>query len=167
MKKAIQYTRKLEDAGLSRQLAETHLEIMGDYFESDFVTKPYLDQALLGLENRLDKKIQIQGAELSEKISAQGKELGEKITAQSELLSEKVEVQGKELGERITAQGREIVSLDRKIDDLGHRLGGRIDRLETKIDTRLTSMENRMVIKLGLIVVAVAGSLGTFFKFLA
>jgi len=49
----LRYTKRLEDLGLSRELAETHVQILAEVIEGDVATKQDLNQTKEGLEHKI------------------------------------------------------------------------------------------------------------------
>ena len=60
MKKAIQYTRQLEEVGLTRDQAETHIQILSSVAETELATKSDLQEMKSEMNlkfNKLEHKI--------------------------------------------------------------------------------------------------------------
>ena len=89
------------------------------------------------LEDRLDKKIDDQGAELGQRIDNQGTELRQDMRE----LSQRIDAQGAELGQRIDNQGAELRqgmrSLSQRIDNQAVELQvirSKVDRMQGTLD---------------------------------
>ena len=54
MRKTLAYSKKLEAAGLSRELAEAHLEILTDVVEDEMATKSDLKEAKSQLQTQIE-----------------------------------------------------------------------------------------------------------------
>ncbi len=79
---------------------------------------------------RLDSKIDAQGARLDSKIEEQGARLDAKIEEQGNRLDAKIEEQGNRLDAKIEEQENR---LDAKIEEQGNRLDAKIDSLRTEL----------------------------------
>ncbi len=49
----LRYTKRLEGLGMSRELAETHVQIIAEVIEGDVATKQDLNQTREGLEHKI------------------------------------------------------------------------------------------------------------------
>ncbi len=94
---------------------------------------------------RLDSKIDAQGARLDSKIEEQGARLDAKIEEQGNRLDAKIEEQGNRLDAKIEEQGNR---LDAKIEEQENRLDAKIEeqgnRLDAKIDSLRTELREEM-----------------------
>ncbi|PCI27507.1 hypothetical protein COB52_04740 [Candidatus Kaiserbacteria bacterium] len=99
MRKALQYTKKLEGVGLSREQAEAHLEVLNEIFEDDVATKDDLknfesrvelrfqsvELRFQGIDARFDqvdarfKQVDVRFDQLEEKMSQGFKQLDARI----------------------------------------------------------------------------------------
>ena len=68
MTNPFKYTRQLEEAGFSREQAEIQLQIMGEYFKEDLVTKQDLKVSVQHLETEMNSRFQGLESKLNEKI---------------------------------------------------------------------------------------------------
>ena len=76
MRKALAYSKKLEEVGLTREQAEVHLEILDDIVEDEMATK----QDLKNLDSKLTTQIQKLESKLTTEIQFIHKDLGGKAT---------------------------------------------------------------------------------------
>lgn len=101
MRKVIEYSRKLEEAGLTRQQAEVHLNILEEVIEGEMATKVdilALDTKIQIVENKLTSKIE----ELDHRLSSRIEELDNRLTAKIEELDTKMTNGFKELEYKLT-----------------------------------------------------------------
>jgi len=135
---SLTYANRLKAAGMDGGLAEVQAsaltEVIQDHFHS-LSTKQEVQQLSLDLR----KEIQLQGQDLRKEIQLQGQDLRKEIQLQGQDLRKDMQLQGQEL-----------------------RKDMQLLRLEVQKDMQL--LEQRMVIKLGSLMVLAIGVVATVVK---
>jgi len=126
----LMYTRKLEEAGLTRDQAELMVRTQFNMISDNVATK----NDLMNLKSDLIEKIALVDERLNSKIDG----VEERLNSKSEGVEER---------------------LNSKIDGVEERLNSKINGVEQRLNSKIESSEQRLVIRLGSIVATGVGLL--------